>query len=308
MPRASKPAPPSVDESASDHESNAYLKEDPPEADVEGGENDAESDAGDEPKGIKDGLDLKYTEEWTERFGSVAILLADLEPELDVFKKSHKNALPADGKTLYAECKSVQVVSPKSDEDFELLHTTVFGKKNAEGKVDAAAFKESLRGQWKGQREPTKRDPESAGFKLFEDESYQQVEQAYIEALDAHLKRINDRAEKMDAGHRPDGILRKAQKERDRADEARDKRKERVEAGQKKRREAETSKKRKGGEKKMTKKQWEAEVTDPAVEAEKTEKIRADAARDLTNELKKLMDGGMSVSDAFAKMRNEINA
>ena len=49
-------------------------------------------------------------------------------------------------------------------------------------------------------------------------------------------------------------------------------------------------------------------MTDPAVEAEKTEKIRADAARDLTNELKKLMDGGMSVSDAFAKMRNEINA
>ena len=192
----------------------------------------------------KEPEDSAWPEEWPKEWPKPKF--SELELKLTEFKKAHKNVLPSEAELpglVFAD-KDTCNEHMKASSDTQLLYKLLLGTRNADGKLDQSGQKDSMRTKWKSQFPKSKRSPDSTGFKLFSDESYMEVEAVLLPALATYVSALEDKAKGIDKGHQPTALLKQAQEQLKRANEARDARKKRVEEAQKKRRAAELAKKR----------------------------------------------------------------
>ena len=174
--------------------------------------------------------------------------MKDLDARLTEFKKAHKNVLPTEGQLaalVYTDTKQRSKLIKSTDNE-ALLYKLLLGVKNADGKLDQAGQKDSMRAKWKLQFPKTDRK-QGAGFKAYMDEVMHAVDKTYVPMLEDAVAKLEEHAKGIDKGHRPTALLKQQRDNLKRVQDTAKARKERYEKEQKKRREAAQNKARKKG-------------------------------------------------------------
>ena len=238
------------------------------------------------PKEIKKARWLKHAHPTSGKCWPVQIPIPKMtfvEKVLTEWKKSNRNTLP--GPKDFCKKLSIQ-----TDEDTEVLVFELIVGKRKDDILNQQGQKGSLRSLWKEQFPKSKRDKGGLSFSAIENEEMLPVERAYLPLLQNAVENMAKRAAQCDKGHMPKAKLATWEQRLAKTRQSLQKRTE----SDKRMKEARAAATNKARSRKPSNK-FDEEVNKKANEIVQQRNIG------LTERIKALVDGGMSMAEAIDK-------